>query len=164
MVYLITNSSEEICKIGYSSNPKARLATLQTGCPYPLTLSATIVGEYDKEAELHERFCKYRLQGEWFVYSKEIKNYFGIEDYVIINPVALLSVQGAERTLLISITTIIDFNNIFTFTNKERKAISKVCGLSINTINSAIAKLVKSGLVVKLNTIQYQVDRSLYYR
>lgn len=54
-------------KIGFTTDLKRRLASLQTGLPELLVLYASIkrVKKAD-EARLHIRFAAYRLQGEWF--------------------------------------------------------------------------------------------------
>jgi len=80
MIYLITNREKGICKIGFSNNPEKRLLQLQTGNPYKLTLECTIDGSIDLERELHEQFKSLSLVGEWFNFTKEIKEYFSITD------------------------------------------------------------------------------------
>ncbi len=54
-------------KIGCTAgDPRARLATLQTGNSRRLHLLASIPGGAAEEAALHERFAAYRVSGEWF--------------------------------------------------------------------------------------------------
>src|SRR5262249_47936749 len=53
-------------KIGWSKNPKKRLSSLQTASPDELVLLGTIQGGLEVETELHRRFAKHKLQGEWF--------------------------------------------------------------------------------------------------
>lgn len=54
-------------KIGYTTNLKNRLPTLQTGMPEKLTVYATIMNvAQSEEGRLHKRFSAYRLEGEWF--------------------------------------------------------------------------------------------------
>jgi hypothetical protein len=76
MIYLIVNKEENICKIGYSDNPNARLKTLQTGCPYPLSIYAIIEGDVKKEKLIHKMFSLSRTHNEWFSYTDDIKKYF----------------------------------------------------------------------------------------
>ncbi len=53
-------------KIGTSSDPKARLATLQTGFPHKLQIFATTDGGPEVEARYHTRWRNRRCNGEWF--------------------------------------------------------------------------------------------------
>ena len=71
-VYLITASSEGLAKIGYASRPRARLYNLRIGSPVHLVLAAVIPGSRQNEQELHARFSKERVHGEWFKINGEI--------------------------------------------------------------------------------------------
>lgn len=66
-IYVIESANNTV-KIGYSSNPEARLATLQTGSGLPLSLNYVVAcgdpGLVEQRA--HEVLAKHRLQGEWF--------------------------------------------------------------------------------------------------
>jgi hypothetical protein len=58
-------------KIGKAADPNRRLAELQTGCPYPMTLESKIKCRSEKHAFYVEKlahvyFKDYRTQGEWF--------------------------------------------------------------------------------------------------
>lgn len=67
-VYFI-QADEGAVKIGWclSGNEKARLARLQTGHPARLRIVHLIEdGDRKTEAEMHHRFRKWRLHGEWF--------------------------------------------------------------------------------------------------
>jgi hypothetical protein len=64
-VYFIQAGDGPI-KIGVATNPKRRLAVLQTANPHPLKLLATKAGGAWREIEYHSRFAAHRLQGEWF--------------------------------------------------------------------------------------------------
>ena len=65
-------SGDPLFKIGYTSgDPADRIAALQTGCPYSLSLFGTAEFESEREARaaesaLHQRLARWRLQGEWF--------------------------------------------------------------------------------------------------
>jgi hypothetical protein len=57
----------EFIKIGKSTHSgRRRIAELQTGCPYPISLIAEIQGGLREEAALHRRFAHIRAHGEWF--------------------------------------------------------------------------------------------------
>lgn len=73
-LYIIGNNSQKICKIGVSDNPQKRLKSIQTGCPYKVNiLSHYPELGYDTEKDLHKRFKKYRMQGEWFRIKGEVE-------------------------------------------------------------------------------------------
>lgn len=73
MVYFIKSYCNKYIKIGTTSNLKRRMIELQAANPKPLTLLGTIEGSFDTEATLHLIFAKYRVQGEWFRSSGELK-------------------------------------------------------------------------------------------
>lgn len=58
-------------KIGISGDVKRRIADLQTGAWSKLQLICSCDGTEALELELHHRFKKYRLQGEWFDLKEE---------------------------------------------------------------------------------------------
>ena len=49
-----------------------RIKSLQTGNPHPLHLLSTVDGTKETETELHIRFDRCRISGEWFRPSPEI--------------------------------------------------------------------------------------------
>jgi hypothetical protein len=63
-------------KIGkaYGDVP-ARLAILQVGCPYELTVLATMQGTSTTEKFLHIEFHSCRYRGEWFHRSPELMDF-----------------------------------------------------------------------------------------
>lgn len=54
------------CKIGFSTNPEARVAELQTGNPRTLSLLGTIPGTVEDEAAMHQRYIHHNVLQEWF--------------------------------------------------------------------------------------------------
>lgn len=60
-------------KIGVAGDPKIRLATLQTACPYDLRIEAVTTGGITTEREYHCRFAGHRLRNEWFARAPEIQ-------------------------------------------------------------------------------------------
>lgn len=83
-IYVIGCDEVRVVKIGISSNPQSRLATMQTGSPVVLRLLWKTPGSLDMEQDLHEYFHTYRKHGEWFDFGDE-------------NPVAM--VAGAAALL-----------------------------------------------------------------
>lgn len=53
-------------KVGFSTNPHKRLASMQTGSPFELVLLADIPGSKDDEQEIHRMFPDLHFRGEWF--------------------------------------------------------------------------------------------------
>lgn len=57
----------EFIKIGKTTgDPSSRVAQLQTGCPFPIEVLATMPGGRGREAKLHKKFAALRAHGEWF--------------------------------------------------------------------------------------------------
>lgn len=80
-VYYITDG--EYAKIGYSTNPQARLAELQTGNARPLRLVWYFAGTPQDEADLHQKFIGYNVLQEWFRPSVELSlEFFNRKDRV----------------------------------------------------------------------------------
>lgn len=71
VVYFV-RAGDGAIKIGFTERIKRRLATLQTAHGEHLHLLLTIPGSPEKEAELHLRFAKLRLKGEWFRAEHEL--------------------------------------------------------------------------------------------
>lgn len=71
-IYFIQERAGGPIKIGYSVNPKKRLAEIQTSHPQRLMLLATMDGGRSEELELHRRFGRFRTQGEWFKDDQEL--------------------------------------------------------------------------------------------
>lgn len=73
-VYFITIGEPAIwVKIGYTAgDPYARMANLQTGCPYPMTMAGFVLATIGLEQDLHSVLAEYRKQGEWFELSERV--------------------------------------------------------------------------------------------
>lgn len=81
-VYFVKNGHNEV-KIGVTTNIDTRLSELQTGNATALDIINTVSFATEHEAYayerlLHEKYDKYRLNGEWFSYIPE----FNAEDYI----------------------------------------------------------------------------------
>lgn len=74
-VYFVLSEDKKMVKIGYSNNVTKRVRSMSTGSPVKLTCIKTIPGGASEEAELHRRFAHLRQHGEWFIYSKELKDF-----------------------------------------------------------------------------------------
>ena len=80
-VYFMLNHIKNIVKIGYSNNAKRRLYEIRSYQTDGLELIGKVLIDNPSllEKELHEKFITYKIKGEWFEYSKPIKDY--IETY-----------------------------------------------------------------------------------
>lgn len=57
----------EFIKIGKATgSPENRVASLRTGCPFPIEVLGFIPGDLGVEAAWHRRFGHLRAHGEWF--------------------------------------------------------------------------------------------------
>jgi len=66
MIYFIQDTGSNAIKIGHSGEPLKRLAQCQTGSPHKLIMIGVIDGGPKEERQLHRRFKKFHLRGEWF--------------------------------------------------------------------------------------------------
>lgn len=71
-VYILRAVGLEAVKIGFTSaaEPSARIASLQTGCPFDLELESFFCGTVADERALHEALDHRRARGEWFVLNR----------------------------------------------------------------------------------------------
>lgn len=68
-VYVVKPAGHNVYKIGCSVDVERRLARMQRKYDFSLELVAVIYSkDYERlEAQMHRRFAKYHLIGEWFV-------------------------------------------------------------------------------------------------
>jgi hypothetical protein len=71
-VYFIQAGEGGPIKIGYSANPRDRMASLQTASSVRLKLLGVVPGAGANEQALHERFGDLRTNGEWFLPSARL--------------------------------------------------------------------------------------------
>lgn len=69
-IYLIC--SNDMYKIGFSTDPLRRLKQIQTHNPFKCELISTIKDTGNLESYLHEKFKRFRTNGEWFEKSNLI--------------------------------------------------------------------------------------------
>lgn len=69
-LYVIIDSNQQHCKIGFSKNPEKRLKTLQTGNSSKLilihTVEVPVTRVKDFETQIHNELRVYQTKGEWF--------------------------------------------------------------------------------------------------
>lgn len=82
-VYCILETSPggamRYAKIGFSTNPSARVAELQTGNPRELTLHAMKVGTIVDEIKLHRKYSAHNVRLEWFHPTSELLLEFDLD-------------------------------------------------------------------------------------
>jgi hypothetical protein len=65
-VYFVKNGRKKLVKIGSAYDIEKRMSSLQISSPNPLTLLGFIEADETAERDLHRRFKKQRVRGEWF--------------------------------------------------------------------------------------------------
>lgn len=74
-VYFFHDPIRNIIKIGKSVDIAHRIQAVARQNNSELNFEGYILGSYREEKQLHKKFNHLRLQGEWFSYSYEIKEY-----------------------------------------------------------------------------------------
>jgi hypothetical protein len=99
-VYFIQRGGDGPIKIGTTSNKlRSRLREVQIGSPDPLYLIGHIRG---LEADVHIRFQRYRISGEWFEPHEDILNFVRLnrlpaplnDEYI---PMSIRNMEGPLR-------------------------------------------------------------------
>lgn len=75
MIYLIADIDKIYCKIGFSKTPLNRLLELQTSSPLTLEILYVVDGTMSSEKQIHAKFIKNHIRGEWFHFDAEIIKY-----------------------------------------------------------------------------------------
>lgn len=143
MVYLIKCDKTNTCKIGYASNPENRLSQLQTGNPFALELVGVVDGDISLERELHIKFDKYRIKGEWFEYSQEIKDFFDIDEFMMIYPDLLPIIMKMEQSEIRVYGYLLRYANgvSFSISKSLREQMGKEIDLNERTIYNTLIVL-----------------------
>jgi Meiotically up-regulated gene 113 len=85
-VYLIVEDRPggalEFGKIGYSTNPRKRVAELQTGNPRTLRLLYMKPGTEAEERRIHQKYIKQNVLQEWFRLTRELIFEWGVQHAV----------------------------------------------------------------------------------
>lgn len=75
-IYFIVSETLEAAKIGFTrSDPRYRLASLQTGNPARLKLYGYVPGTIEEERLLHRAFAPLHIQGEWFRFEGKLRDF-----------------------------------------------------------------------------------------
>jgi hypothetical protein len=75
-IYFLLAERLDAVKIGYTRKSiEKRMKECKTWSPYEYDVLKIIEGTMLQEVALHKRFVKYKLRGEWFQYSDELKDF-----------------------------------------------------------------------------------------
>jgi hypothetical protein len=88
VLYVIGRPGLAVVKIGVTRNLVARLKSIQTGSPIPLSVLWWHPGSYDLEEQVHREFREFRMEGEWFD--------FGVEEPDILTEMAVQRLRPSE--------------------------------------------------------------------
>lgn len=94
-VYYARNLSQ--IKIGFSTNPWARINELRTACP-SIELLGLEKGTRDLERERQQQFAPYNIDREWFRQDKAILDFVATIGSVVDTTKVVLKRQGTTRT------------------------------------------------------------------
>ena len=75
VVYFVQKSSDGMIKIGYSNCIRCRLFALNQIAGEKVRVLSIFDGGKQQEKELHLRFAKYRISGEWFEPHESLLEY-----------------------------------------------------------------------------------------
>ena len=75
-VYLVLNADRNAAKVGFTTNPYARLAQMQSANDRPLAMEFAIPAMKEVEAELHQRFASSRIRLAWFSDVEAVEEVF----------------------------------------------------------------------------------------
>lgn len=74
VIYFIQCGDFPIVKVGYTHSPciAKRFTSLQTSSPFKLKTLLEVEGWLEQELDLHSRFRKLRIRGEWYRLEGEL--------------------------------------------------------------------------------------------
>ena len=77
---------------------------------------------------------------------------------------ALAKCSGAETSVVLCSLKYIDYNtNVISITGMRRDEICECAGLKLNTVNTAIARLVKKNIFIKQGAGQYLLNPTIFF-
>lgn len=96
-VYFVGHLVEGPIKVGHTRGaPEARLAAIQTYCPFDLVLHGTISGHAGHEQEIHELLSDYAIRGEWFERDGALQMFDALDHPLIPIDQFLLAVKEGD--------------------------------------------------------------------
>jgi len=149
-VYFIRKGDQDIFKIGMTRNePEVRLSQIQTSTSDKLNLYGAIHSKYPRklELELHKKYDKYRLSGEWFNLSeKDVKTLLNnCPETVALDWIEIKGGHGKIFYYQISTNELyIDFETL-------KRVTGQVYILSILVLNDCVIQFPSGAKAVKYN-------------
>lgn len=129
-VYFIQQGVNGPIKIGVTSGPPLmRVRELQVYCTENLYLIGWILGV---ESEIHDRFAKYRISGEWFRPHKSIVR------FACLNTPPLKPIRYQDK-----VTYSGELRNLRPLLEKERRKLIKESGVRGVSMNSTIQSVLR---------------------
>lgn len=129
-VYFIQQGTNGPIKIGTTSgSPLTRVRELQISCTENLYLIGWVVGI---ESEIHERFVKHRISGEWFRPHKSIVR------FACLNTPPLKLIRHRDK-----VTYSGQLRDLRPLLEQERRRLIKKAGVSEVSINSTIQSVLR---------------------
>lgn len=76
-IYFLLAEGTDAVKIGYTHDfeMKSRMQQYHCHSPYNFDLLKILPGTMIEERNIHKRFVKLKIRGEWFKYTEELKEF-----------------------------------------------------------------------------------------
>lgn len=173
MIYLISDIDNGYCKIGYSIKPFKRLHELKVGNSSQIQIEAVILGDRQKEKQLHEMFSHIRVNREWFFFRDEIKEYFncgtksGFDNFEIF-PMFLSAVcqftSANYFKVLLHVIKNIENNSIkIQIRYKHLENLASTLSISLRMVQVSFNHLIDVGIILKPCRGQYLLNPQMLY-
>lgn len=107
-VYFARAETTSLVKIGFASNAGKRMALLQAGCPYRLTLVREVEGDRRMEGAFHWLFSEHRLERDWFRWTPIMATAEAPERERVVVPLVLREHLKSERGRLTKLANALD--------------------------------------------------------
>lgn len=101
MIYYIHNTNNGLVKIGFSKHPNIRLKQLKNQHGNSLLIVRIIPGDRALEKEIHAKFSRQRVHGEWFVWCNDMVFGDPVEDQKTESPNVVVIPQALKDRLKI---------------------------------------------------------------
>lgn len=103
-VYFASPEDQDVMKIGFSKEPRARMAGVNTGSHQEITLDFCFATYREAEKMIHRRFAADRLRGEWFKYTRALAEF--IDDLDDVGIAGHLLGEGDYEDVFIDLETV----------------------------------------------------------
>lgn len=164
MIYFIYDRKNDAVKIGCSMNPKKRFSQIQTGNAGCLTLVAEMEGDQEQERELHTKFRKYNKRGEWFVNSRELREYI-YKNTRTINRGKHGWVQclpDIERKFLNCLLIYSNYAGDIVLLSRYKKAIAEKMGFGNRGMDKMLEKMTENNCLLNVEKNLFEMNPYLF--